>query len=153
MGTGCYCRLKRERKWGQIKRQRKVFSNLLSHKLCNTQPGLPELAAAAVQTCISHPSSTPLQSVAPPALSTFLQISWQNPLELSHMLHLRPPNHTDWCLCVSLLYVSLLFGKIRPHERCSPGDTSGIPGMPLWSCADFEDNSSCTITPPLPFYS
>lgn len=65
MGRGCYCRVEGERKWGQIKRNRKVFSALLSHKLWNTQPGLPEFAATALQTLISHPSSTPLpQSVA-----------------------------------------------------------------------------------------
>lgn len=42
------------------------------------------------------------------------------------------------CACVLLLPE-----KIRPHQRCSPGDTSGIPGMLVGSCADFWDHSPC----------
>ncbi len=60
---------------------------------------------------------------------------------------LKPQALMFVCVCV---FVSLLLGRIRPHERCSPGDTSGIPGMLLRSWGDFRDHFNCTTAPPLP---
>lgn len=120
------------KKWSKIEEESYKALNIISHHFVANSPTALPTVAGPPQNCLYFSGS-----------------ACQTPRVF---LHAHPPSlkavpkHTTWCGCVCVC-VSVS-EKIRPHERCFPGDTSGIPGMLLGSCADFWDHSTCTTSCP-----
>lgn len=96
---------------------------------------------------LSH--GPPYRSRFSPKSFVFPRFSLPNPgrfpTRSSAIIKSCSKTHHLMFVCATL---SLLSEKIRPRERCSSGDTSGIPGMLLGSRADFWDHPTCTTSCP-----